>query len=156
MNFQEFISNLYGIEYGKGEIKNFSPQIKNILRVANPLNIHQRKTMDIARKMGFVVKKCSGIAYVGETQVLKNCFIWGDEGSSPPPHIRIPTLSLRKEGRFHFVIQPRAYIPPSRKEREYIAQELIKIVEKYPNTNTLDIHEGNVGEYKGKFVLMDW
>lgn len=148
--FKAFVKRVYGLDYGKGEVKTFTPQIKKALRIAAEENLRDSKTQTKIRKLGFKVCKSSGVAFVGATQVLKLCFVYDKNLPSPPKEVRVPTLILDTKGYTNLMIQPKAIIP-SMKERNEIVKEI------RPKVRIgYDVHAWNVGRYKKKNLLFDW
>lgn len=148
--FKDFFKRTYGMEYGKGEIKVFSPQIKKALRIMAMESVRDSKVRTKIRNLGFKVCKSSGVAFVGKDQVIKQCFVYDKNLPTPDKDVRVPTLILETNGYSNLMIQPKVEIP-SMREREAIVNEI------RPKVRVgYDVHAWNVGRFKKKNVLFDW
>lgn len=149
-SFKDFFRRVYGLEYGKGEIKVFSPQIKKALKIIATESIRDSKVRTKIRKLGFKVCKSSGVAFVGERQVIKKCFVFNKTFPTPDKNIRVPTLILETDGYSNLMIQSKAEIPSLKERKEMVNEISPKLKIGY------DVHEWNVGKWKSKSVLFDW
>jgi hypothetical protein len=154
-NFPQFLKTNFNYVYGSGSIKTFSPQIKKGLEIAAKYNLNTPIAKKKMRALGFKVKKSSGVAFVGEKQVLKLMYETTDEKSLNK--YKAPTTVLRIDkndmGQTHYklVVQPKVTIP-SLRERNKIVDHFNKLL---PNSYA-DIHSGNCGIYNNRKVLFDW
>ncbi len=148
--FKDFFKRVYGLEYGKGEVKVFTPQIKKALRIIATESVRDSKVRTKIRKLGFKVCKSSGVAFVGEQQVIKECFVFDRSLPTPDKSVRVPTLILQTNGYSNLMIQPNADIPSLRERKEMVTEITPKVRIGY------DVHAWNVGKYRKKSVLFDW
>jgi hypothetical protein len=148
--FKDFFKRVYGLEYGKGEIKVFTPQIKKALRIIATESTRDSKVRTKIRKLGFKVCKSSGVAFVGNEQVIKQCFVYDKNLPTPDKDVRVPTLILETNGYSTLMIQPKADIPSMRERQDMVREIRPKVRIGY------DVHVWNVGRYKKKNVLFDW
>jgi hypothetical protein len=148
--FKDFYKRVYGLEYGKGEIKTFTPQIKKALRIIAMESLNDYKMVTKIRNLGFKVCKSSGVAFVGDKQVIKRCYIYDKTLPTPNKDLRVPTLILKTDGYMNLMIQPKASIPSIRERRAMVNEIRPKLFGGY------DVHAWNVGKYKKKSVLFDW
>jgi len=153
--FPQFLKTNFNYVYGSGAIKTFSPQIKKGLEIAAKYNLDTPIAKKKMRALGFKVKKSSGVAFVGDKQVLK--LFYECDSTKSVDKYKVPTTVLRIDkndmGHIHYklVIQPKVTIP-SLRERNKIVDNFYKL-----NPNSLaDIHSGNCGIYHNKQVLFDW
>ena len=154
-NFSQFLKTNFNYDYGKGPIKTFSRQIKKGLEIAANYNLDTPIAKKKMRALGFKVKLSSGIAFIGDKQILKLMYEV-DTGKSLNKY-KVPTTVLRVDkndmGHVHYklVVQPRVTIPRLR-ERNKIVDHFNKLVPR----SLADIHCNNVGEWNGEKVLYDW
>ncbi len=148
--FKDFFKRVYGLEYGKGEVKVFTPQIKKALRIIATESVRDSKVRTKIRKLGFKVCKSSGVAFVGEQQVIKECFVFDRSLPTPDKSVRVPTLILQTNGYSNLMIQPKAEIPSLKERKEMVTEIAPKVRIGY------DVHAWNVGKYQKKSVLFDW
>jgi len=147
-SFKAFIKRVHHIDYGKGEIKTFSPQIKEAIILASKGDLRASGFQKKMRSLGFKIVKSSGIAFIGDKQVIKLGYLCE---TTPSKNIRVPTVFLSNNSFLRLMIQPKATIPKSFADKKKIADVIRKRTKKF-----YDIHAWNVGLYKNKEVLFDW
>lgn len=97
--FAQLYKEKFNREYGTGEIKYFTPQIKRAIELI-PNDILEDG--ELARAMqhkfanlGFTTSTSSGIAFIGKKQVIKVSFL-RDGIASLPARFRVPTEVVKK------------------------------------------------------------
>lgn len=120
------------------DIKSFCAVVKQKTRKFKYLNYHED---DIDGSAYVFVNKKDGIVFkLGGTQI----------GSCPPVHA-IPTVSGDAWNYIKFRIQPLADVSKKTVDKAMHFFENCT----YEEVGD-DLHHGNVGKYKGKFVVIDW
>lgn len=144
----------YGYDYGKGEVKRFTPQIKKALEIISNGDVSNVNTQKQLKDLGFEMFKSSGVAFVGNSQVVKLGYICEDcmIHKMPKAELRVPTTVIENRGNYQLMVQPKARIPKSWREQKKVLKTLREECKRKP----YDIHSANVGVYKKKPVLFDW
>lgn len=154
--FTKLLKEQYNFEYGTGEIKTFSPQIKEAIRATVGINLKSELAIKKLRKLGFKTAKSSGIAFIGKTQVFKLMYETSAGRSIPPDKkIRVPTVFLTTAGYYKIVVQPKVEIPRSERSRIKNHHKFRDSVQ-FPARMHYDVHSCNIGKYRNKLVLFDW
>lgn len=118
--------------------------INKIRELDDPFNKDVRR---MAKKLGFMIERSSGIAFIGKSQVLKYSYI----KSKLPSKYKVPTKILKwsKTSKYKLMLQPKAKtnignkpLPKWFKKREY--------------NSSHDMRLRNVGVYKGEIKAFDW
>lgn len=153
-NFKQFMKEEYGYDYGKGEVKRFTPQIKKALEIISKGNVKYTKTQKQLKELGFEIFKSSGVAFVGNSQVIKLGYICESSmiHKMPKADVRVPTTVIQNHGNYQLMVQPKARIPKRMDE----LNKVLKTVRETCKRKPYDIHSANVGVYKNKPVLFDW
>jgi hypothetical protein len=132
-----------------------SRQIREAVKVMeeNGWKYPTRRIEDKMRKLGFKVCKSTGVAFIGDKQVIKAHY--PVKKRNPSEKIIIPTIKIcrieaTKNQIFDWVIQPKAQLLKLKEYNSYLP-----IIKKRFNS-VKDNHWGNFGFYKNKLVLIDW
>jgi len=104
-----------------------------------------KEVLEEARQLVTYADELSVIKYRGESFILKpRVVIIGRK-----PKLAVPTKFLRG-GRW--LLQPKCKLT----KRERILKSLVKRYGEYNSWVGCDLHSGNVGEWKGRYVVFDW
>jgi hypothetical protein len=96
-------------------------------------------------KLGFKWEISTGIAFIGTNQVLKKSYICYE-----PPNRAIDTKVIKRcNERFLWVVQPKCEMLTSKEFDRFMERNDLILFGK-------DIHIGNIGKYRKKYVAIDW
>jgi len=144
--------------HGDGEIKRISRQVKEGFKILDGINLVNTKSnvriIDKMYDLGFYDELSSGIAFIGDTQVIKCGLL---TRRPPPLKYRVPTLiyaydnitPTQWEWETVILIQPKV-------DNDYDDDDVVKSMKVFSRLSGCDSHQGNIGMYKGEFKLFDW
>ena len=112
---------------------------------------HSQGTAALMKKLGFERVSSSGTAFIGKNQVIKICLFCSNI-KNVPKEFRVPTEVVVEDWEMNLVIQPKASIPDLKTSKNIVFEMEREHALRYVE----DIHDGNVGVYEGKNVLIDW
>jgi hypothetical protein len=132
-----------------------SRQISKAIKIMedNDWKYPTRRIEDKMRKLGFKVCKSTGVAFIGERQVIKAHYPVSNkrpEKNKIAPTIKIKQIRNKYEERINWVIQEKVKILT---DKEY-SKNKKEITERF--SSVIDNHHRNMGFYKNKIVLIDW
>jgi len=147
--FQQFLKDNFKYKSKPGDIKRFPSQIKEGIKIAAEHGLNTPIGKRKMKSLGFKIKKSTGIAFIGDTHVLKLMFRCSTLRKLKSYEVQ--TTVLKKYAHnINLVLQPRVEIP-ALKDRHRIVKFFANM-----SADENDIHYGNVGIYKNKPTIFDW